>query len=161
MGLKNSKAKGSKNELRCATHLEERGWLWTKSGGSLGAFDIWAIHPERETIKLVQVKSNHPPCPAERVEMLSVPLPIFAEVEIWVYIDGKPNLPRILAAVLPASSHPAPLKSLDRWYPVDLEPLLNDCCNCGRDTDDDYVRHSVVYRKKNRWLCEECGAKRG
>lgn len=41
----NAKAKGTRAELRCIKHLEEEGYLCTRAGASLGAFDVIALLP--------------------------------------------------------------------------------------------------------------------
>jgi Holliday junction resolvase len=95
MTLKNAKAKGAKNELRTVKYLEARGYLCTKSGGSLGAFDIIAL--SRNNLLCVQVKSNMWPCPAERQVLREslAKLPENAYVECWRWEDGQPHEPMI------------------------------------------------------------------
>ena len=60
MGIK-TKAKGSRRERQAKKELEDMGYLVTKSGGSLGDFDLIAISPgERgsKCLRLIQIKSN-------------------------------------------------------------------------------------------------------
>lgn len=52
----NKKGKGSLNERRTMKWLEERGFQTTRSGASLGVFDVIGIGARRAV--LVQVKSN-------------------------------------------------------------------------------------------------------
>lgn len=54
----NAKAKGARAELRCIKALEDRGWLCTRAGASLGAFDVIALMPSRDTAVFIQVKSG-------------------------------------------------------------------------------------------------------
>jgi Holliday junction resolvase len=65
----NSKAKGARSELKVRDQLLEDGWYVTKAGGSLGLWDLIAIHPGGTT-RLIQVKTNRRPRPAERVKLL-------------------------------------------------------------------------------------------
>ena len=51
-----SKRKGQRSERRCIRVLEAAGYLCTKSGGSLGLFDVIAIG--EHDVRLVQVKSG-------------------------------------------------------------------------------------------------------
>lgn len=54
--LKNPKAKGSRNERRSQVLLETAGYATTKSGGSLGAWDLVGVGPT--DFVLCQVKTN-------------------------------------------------------------------------------------------------------
>jgi hypothetical protein len=54
--LKNPKAKGSRCEHKSMALLEEQGYFVTKSGASLGVWDLVAIGPVDMVV--VQVKSN-------------------------------------------------------------------------------------------------------
>ena len=57
--LKNSKAKGSRNEKKTITYFEKRGYWCIKAGGSLGVWDVVGVGREPGTGGvLVQVKSN-------------------------------------------------------------------------------------------------------
>lgn len=55
----NAKAKGSRNERKTIEFLAALGYSCTKSGGSLGVFDVIAVGAE--DILLVQCKSNRNP----------------------------------------------------------------------------------------------------
>lgn len=55
-GLKNAKAKGSRQERRTMALLEAAGYTCIKSGGSLGEWDVIGIGPRG--VVLVQVKST-------------------------------------------------------------------------------------------------------
>ena len=59
----NSKAKGSRNEHRSMRVLEAAGYACTRSGASLGVFDVIGIGAT--DIVLVQVKSNSWPDTSE------------------------------------------------------------------------------------------------
>jgi hypothetical protein len=82
----NAKRKGTRNEHKAIKILEAAGYHCTRAAGSLGIFDIIAVSPQG--IKLVQVKTNKPPCPAEReaIELFNG-IPENASKEIWVFQD--------------------------------------------------------------------------
>jgi Holliday junction resolvase len=61
----NNKAKGARSEYKVRDHYEHRGWYVLKAGGSLGMWDLVALHPDYGT-ELIQVKTNRNP---GRVEM--------------------------------------------------------------------------------------------
>ena len=63
----NAKRKGSKQERKSMKLLESAGYSVTKSGASLGLWDLVAV--SATDFILVQVKSNHPPRPAEREQL--------------------------------------------------------------------------------------------
>lgn len=71
--MKDPKAKGAKRELKSKKLLESAGYEVTKSGGSLGAFDLIGI--SSTDFVLVQVKSNRWPSPAERETIKDFPCP--------------------------------------------------------------------------------------
>ena len=73
MSLKNAKAKGAKNERKSIKLLEIAGYHCTKSGASLGAFDVIGI--SATGIVLVQCKSNRWPDPTEMEAMRAFPAP--------------------------------------------------------------------------------------
>ena len=90
----NTKSKGNRNERKARVILERAGYICTKSGGSLGVFDIIAECPLG--VRHIQVKSNRIPDPVEREDMMSMRhrLPANSTVEYWVFYDGNPT-PRI------------------------------------------------------------------
>lgn len=90
----NTKAKGSRNERKTKEILERAGYSVTKSGASLGVFDLIAENPLG--IRHVQVKSNRTPDPVEREDMMQMRqrLPANSTVEYWVFYDGD-SKPRI------------------------------------------------------------------
>ena len=59
MGIKNTKAKGSRQEHRSIAYLEKLGYRCTRSAASLGAWDIVGVG--LTDFVLVQVKSNRWP----------------------------------------------------------------------------------------------------
>jgi len=90
----NRKEKGSRRERQAKKELEAQGYLVTKSGGSLGDFDLIAIPTIKDwdfpLLKLIQIKSNYI-SPKERSKIKSIRLPIGVEIrkEIWIYKDRK------------------------------------------------------------------------
>ena len=90
----NSKSKGSRQERKVKKMLERVGYVCTKSGGSLGAFDIIAESPLG--VRHIQVKSNRIPDPVEREGMVSMKrqLPANSTCEYWVFYDNQQE-PRI------------------------------------------------------------------
>ena len=91
--MKNAKAKGSQRELKTMERLGDK-YLCTKSGGSLGVFDIIALHANG--VRCIQVKSNCWPSPAERKAMAATinRLPVNATVECWRW-DNYAREPKI------------------------------------------------------------------
>jgi Holliday junction resolvase len=69
----NTKAKGTKNEHRSMTILEAAGYACTRSGASLGVFDIVGIGPT--DVVLLQVKSNRWPSEVEMESIKNFPCP--------------------------------------------------------------------------------------
>lgn len=86
MGKRN-KRKGSRQELRTVHLLEAIGYSCCKAGGSLGAWDIVAVHPTH--VRLVQVKSNRPPGAAEMETLRAFRAPPGASKEVWVWRDRE------------------------------------------------------------------------
>jgi hypothetical protein len=80
------KRKGTRNEHKAIRILENAGYSCTRAAGSLGMFDIVAI--SRQGIRLVQVKTNRPPGPAEREAIAEFRgIPENASKEIWIFED--------------------------------------------------------------------------
>lgn len=102
MSVRNKKAKGSRNEIFVQKRLEDSGYAVSKSGGSLGLFDLMAVASTPRNIKLngdyficsevllVQVKANNLPRNEEikRIAMFSN-LPRNAQKIIAVVYDGQ------------------------------------------------------------------------
>ena len=81
-----TKAKGSRRERQVKKMLEAQGYLCSKSGSSLGLFDIIAIN-ENE-VRLIQVKSSWiSPAEKKRIKLLKVPPEVVKE--IWIFKKGK------------------------------------------------------------------------
>ncbi len=83
----NSKRKGSRNEHRAMRLLEQTGYACTRAAASLGVFDIVAI--SGQGVRLVQVKSNRWPCPAEMESIKLFPVPAGCSKEVWRFDDYK------------------------------------------------------------------------
>jgi Holliday junction resolvase len=69
----NCKAKGSRRERQTIELLHAQGYACTKSGGSLGVFDVIAVGPA--DILLIQCKSNRWPSSAEMIAIASFAAP--------------------------------------------------------------------------------------
>lgn len=83
----NRKAKGSRREREALRILEKQGYNVTKSGASLGLFDLIAIN--KEHIRLIQVKSNI----ISSKELANLRqynnIPLNAIKEVWIKKDYK------------------------------------------------------------------------
>lgn len=83
-----TKRKGNKQEHRAMNTLESEGYACCRSAASLGIFDVVAIR--KDSIKLIQVKSNRKPPKPERLALIEFAknnCPANGTVEIWVYKD--------------------------------------------------------------------------
>ena len=69
MRLRNAKAKGSRRERQSRDRYRDAGFIVVKAGGSLGAADLVALHPEQGMVHFVQVKSNRAPGRVEMIEL--------------------------------------------------------------------------------------------
>jgi Holliday junction resolvase len=83
----NAKRKGNRQEHRAMKILEAAGYSCTRAAASLGVFDIVAINGQG--VRLIQVKSNRPPCPAERETIELFPVPRGVSKEIWIFRDRQ------------------------------------------------------------------------
>ena len=81
----NAKAKGSKRELKSMRLLEAAGYSVTKSGASLGLWDLVAI--SATDFVVIQVKSNRSPAPAEREQLKEFRCPPNCRKLIHVWKD--------------------------------------------------------------------------
>lgn len=79
-----SKEKGARSELKVRDQLLADGWYVTKAGGSLGLWDLIAIHPDGPT-RLVQVKTNRRPRSQEHAKLMEFSSQ-FSKVECFVAI---------------------------------------------------------------------------
>ena len=82
------KDKGNRRERQAKAVLEADGWLVVKAGGSLGLFDLVALHVDYGVL-LVQVKSNRPPARAEMDALRAFQCHASWRKELWVYVDRK------------------------------------------------------------------------
>ena len=81
------KEKGRKRELRARRMLEECGFEVVRAAGSHGLFDLVAI--SSKGIRLIQVKTNRKPPPAEMEALREFKAPgCCATKEVWVFHDG-------------------------------------------------------------------------
>ena len=58
--MNTAKRKGARSEWKVRDHYEQLGFHVVKAGGSLGLFDLIALHPDKG-VCLVQVKTNRNP----------------------------------------------------------------------------------------------------
>ena len=96
MNSKNNKRKGTQNERKCMRHLESEGYVCTRAAGSLGVWDVIAIR--KDSVRLIQVKTNRRPGVAEMETMRNFECPKSCSRELWIYADRK-RLP-VLVEVL-------------------------------------------------------------
>jgi Holliday junction resolvase len=83
----NTKGKGSRRERQARTILETAGYFVVKAGGSLGCWDLVALGPQGA--RLVQVKSNEKPRPAERERLAMFPRFPYTSKEVWIFFDRQ------------------------------------------------------------------------
>jgi Holliday junction resolvase-like predicted endonuclease len=85
----NTNAKGARAERRAREALAARGFLVTRAAGSLGLWDLIALH-ENGAVLCVQVKCNRGPRAGERKAMVAFARR-FARVtcEVWLYADRQ------------------------------------------------------------------------
>ncbi len=84
----NTSAKGGRAERRARKMLEADGYTVVRAGGSLGPFDLVAF--SQAGLRLIQVKCNRPPRPAERTALARFDkLPRGATREVWLFRDRK------------------------------------------------------------------------
>ena len=82
------KEKGRKRELRARKMLSEVGYMVIRAAGSHGLFDLVAISGTGG-IRLIQVKSNRKPPPAEMEALRDFKVPTCCtSKELWVFYDG-------------------------------------------------------------------------
>lgn len=88
----NSKAKGSRNERRSIEIFEAAGYQCTKSGGSLGAWDVIAISPTDFIV--CQVKTSSWPGSVEMETLLEFRVPSNCKklVHRWRPYQRKPDV---------------------------------------------------------------------
>jgi hypothetical protein len=95
MPLKNTKRKGTKNEHRSMALLETAGYRCTRSGASLGVFDVIGVG--RLGIVLVQVKTNRWPDPVEMEAMREfiVPSNAYKLIHRWRDYQKVPDVKEV------------------------------------------------------------------
>lgn len=90
----NTKAKGNRNERRSMALLEASGYHCTRSGASLGTFDLIGV--SAGGVVLVQVKSNRWPDHVEMEAIREFPVPPHATKLVHRWNDRQ-RLPLIKA----------------------------------------------------------------
>ena len=86
--MKSAKAKGAKNERRSIALLEGAGYRCTRSGGSLGVWDVIGIG--HLGIVLCQVKTRDWPGTEEMVALRAFPCPSNCTKLLHRWRDGQP-----------------------------------------------------------------------
>ncbi|MCH6556304.1 MAG: ABC transporter ATP-binding protein [Chloroflexi bacterium] len=77
----------SRAEAKARKLLEQCGYFVVRAGGSFGVWDLVALGPTG--VRLIQVKSNAKPRPAERERMQDFPQLPYARKELWVFYDRQ------------------------------------------------------------------------
>ena len=85
----NTSAKGARAERRARRILEPKGYAVVRAGGSLGVFDLVAIH--RDGLRLAQVKCNRRPGRAERERLAAFNNPPNTLRELWLFRNRQRN----------------------------------------------------------------------
>ncbi len=89
----NAKRKGTRAEHKAIKAHEAAGYVCTRAGGSLGAFDVIALGPD--DVKAIQVKSGQQRLSrTEREQITTLQLCSLVSRECWVYRD-RARSPRI------------------------------------------------------------------
>lgn len=96
MSRASAKRKGTRNEYKCMRQLESEGYACTRSAASLGVWDIIAIR--KDSVRLIQVKTNRRPGTVEMEAMRSFECPPSCSRELWVYKDRQ-RLPAIVEVI--------------------------------------------------------------
>ncbi len=91
-----SKAKGTRSELKVRDQLLGDGWWVSRAGGSLGIWDLVALHPDGP-VRLVQVKTNRGPRRDEmgRLEKFAA---LFPKVQCFIALvrDRQPTVWKLI-----------------------------------------------------------------
>lgn len=77
--------KGARLERKSKQLLEDCGYTVIRAAGSKGPFDLIAFNGG--CIRLIQIKANRKPGPAEREQMSMVEHPKNCTVEMWLWKD--------------------------------------------------------------------------
>jgi hypothetical protein len=93
--IKNTKKKGSKNERRSMKIYEALGYSCTKSGASLGIFDLVCIGPT--DFVLVQTKSNQWPgtLEMEQIKLFKCPPNCRKIIHRWKDYQRLPDMKEV------------------------------------------------------------------
>ena len=90
--VKDTKRKGADFEREIVHELEGQGYLCTRSGGSLGLWDIIAIN--NNSVVCIQAKRNRWPAPDEMVQLRAFKRPRGVRCQVWRRDDGEKE-PRV------------------------------------------------------------------
>lgn len=83
----NAKRKGTTAERKAMRLLEAAGYFCTRSGGSLGIFDLIAI--SRYQVRCIQVKAGQARLSSgERKRLAELEVPSTVSKECWTFRDG-------------------------------------------------------------------------
>jgi Holliday junction resolvase-like predicted endonuclease len=93
--VKNRTAKGTRKEKLCSDELNEKGYITWKTIrvryqniDLFGLFDVLAIHPEKDHLLFIQVKSNRVDNKM-RDAIRAFKMPECCRKEIWIWKDNK------------------------------------------------------------------------
>jgi Holliday junction resolvase len=81
----NTARKGRRVEHKVRAVLQDEGFAVVRAAASKGVVDLVAWNSER--VRLIQVKSNARPSPAERETLRAIARPANATVECWRWPD--------------------------------------------------------------------------
>ena len=54
----NNYLRSRRRERKLVRKLRSSGWIACRSAGSKSPFDVWAFHPEKKLVSLIQVKTK-------------------------------------------------------------------------------------------------------
>lgn len=80
---------GRRYEHKARLHLQADGYYVTRSAGSKGVWDLIALHPTNNVVRLIQVKHGRPPNSIELNTMKQFPCHSDWSKELWVYHRNK------------------------------------------------------------------------
>jgi len=86
--MNKNRLKGDRRERYVRKVLEKEGWTVVRSGGSLGMFDLIAIHPVLKKVKMIEVKS-YKLWPKERQRYLDYGRPYEGTYELSFEVSEK------------------------------------------------------------------------
>ena len=89
--------RGRTKEYQAKNELENQGYLVTRSAGSKGVYDLWAV--DSRNLKLIQLKRSKKTLTPAQLEVVFKDaiesmrgiyhLPDIAQKELWVWLDRK------------------------------------------------------------------------